>query len=145
VKNFLKKKTFEPIYLSQLLVQNKLLNKNASIVYISSISGIECGFIGGSLYGASKAAINGFIKGAALDLANKFIRLNSVTPGMINTHLLNDSVISSEQLQEDAQRYPLKRYGKPEEVAYAVVFLLSDASKWITGTSLLIDGGYTLQ
>jgi len=80
----------------------------------------------------------------AIDLAAKGIRVNSVAPGMIDTGLLSNGAISQDQLEEDIRRYPLKRYGKPEEVSWAVVYLLSDASKWITGTNLLIDGGYTL-
>ena len=136
--------TFSHIRLTQMLVQEKRLNKNASLAYISSISGVKCGYIGGGLYGASKGAIEGFIKGTALELANRGIRLNTVVPAMIETPLLDNSEISAEQLEEDKKRYPLKRYGKPEEVAYAVIYLLSDASQWVTGSSLLIDGGYTL-
>jgi len=88
--------------------------------------------------------VNGLVKGIALDLASKGIRVNCVNPGMISTDILSEGTISAEQLDEDAKRYPLKRYGKPEEVAYAVIYLLSDAAEWITGTNLLIDGGYTL-
>lgn len=80
----------------------------------------------------------------ALELSSKRIRVNSVNPGMIDTNIYEDGVITDDQLSEDAKRYPLGRYGKPEEVAYAVVYLLSDASSWMTGTNLLIDGGYTL-
>ena len=72
------------------------------------------------------------------------IRVNTITPGMIETPLLEGSAIDAEQLEADKLRYPLKRYGKPEEVGYTAVYLLSDATKWMTGTSLLIDGGYTL-
>ncbi|MDR3287234.1 MAG: SDR family oxidoreductase [Prevotellaceae bacterium] len=136
--------TFSAISLTQQLIQQKKLNKNASLVYISSISGVKIGYVGGGLYGASKAALEGFIKGTALELAPRGIRLNTVVPAMIETPLLAHSEISQEQLAEDAKRYPLKRYGKSEEVAYAAVYLLSDATQWITGTSLLIDGGYTL-
>ena len=80
----------------------------------------------------------------ALDLAPKGIRVNCVNPGMVDTNILTESDITKEQLKEDMKRYPLKRYGKPEEIAYAVIYLLSDASKWVTGSNLLIDGGYTL-
>jgi NAD(P)-dependent dehydrogenase (short-subunit alcohol dehydrogenase family) len=145
IEDIFQTNTFSAILLIQQLVQNKKINKNASLVFISSISGVKIGYIGGGLYGASKGAIEGFIKGTALELAPRGIRLNTIVPGMIETSLLQNSGISSEQLVEDAKRYPLKRYGKPEEVAYAVVYLLSDATQWITGTSLLIDGGYTLQ
>jgi len=64
---------------------------------------------------------------------------------MIDTDLLNESTISKEELEMDMLKYPLKRYGRPEEVAYAAVYLLSDATQWITGSSIVIDGGYTLQ
>ena len=101
--------------------------------------------MGNVLYSTSKGAINGFVKNAALDLASKKIRVNSVTPGMIETDILSNGIISQEQLDEDSKKYPLKRYGKPEEVAYAIIYLLSDASAWVTGTNLLIDGGFTLQ
>jgi NAD(P)-dependent dehydrogenase (short-subunit alcohol dehydrogenase family) len=84
------------------------------------------------------------MKNMALDLASKGIRVNSITPGMVDTHIFDEGVISKEQLAEDVKRYPLKRHGKPEEIAWAAVYLLSDAGAWITGSSLLIDGGYTL-
>lgn len=80
----------------------------------------------------------------SLDLASKDIRVNSVNPGMIETDIFSEGKITEEQLKEDMKRYPLKRYGKPEEVAYAVIYLLSEASSWTTGSNILIDGGYTL-
>lgn len=134
-----------PAILSQLLIKNKLIKKGASIVFISSISGIFISIPGNSMYSASKGAINGMVKGMGLDLASKGIRVNSVNPGMIQTELLNEGRISDDQLKEDIKKYPMNRYGKPEEVAYAVIYLLSDASAWVTGSNLLIDGGYTLK
>jgi len=103
-----------------------------------------CSYIGGSAYSASKGAINGILKGMALDLAPRQIRVNSVIPGMIDTGIFDGSGITQENLENDRKRYPLGRYGTPEEVAYAVIYLLSDASSWCTGTNLLLDGGYTL-
>jgi len=133
-----------PTLITQQLIKSKKINKNASVVFISSISGVYCSSNGGSAYSASKGAINGLVKGMALDLAPKFIRVNCVNPGMINTNIFENGAISEEQLKEDMKKYPLKRYGEPEEVAFAVIYLLSDASKWVTGSNLLIDGGYTL-
>ena len=133
-----------PAILSQQLLKNKKIKKRASIVFISSVSGVSCSSVGGSVYSASKGAINGLVKGMALDLAPKMIRVNTVNPGMIDTNIFAAGTITQEQLKEDMNRYPLKRYGKPEEVAFSVIYLLSDASSWVTGSSLLIDGGYTL-
>ena len=133
-----------PTLLSAQLIENKKLAKKSSIVFISSISGIVCTWAGNSMYSASKGAINGMMKNMALDLAAKGIRVNSVNPGMIETPIFDGGIIDSEQLEEDKKRYPLKRYGKPEEVAYAVIYLLSDASSWVTGSNIVIDGGYTL-
>ena len=133
-----------PAILSQMLLKKKKFNKGASIVFISSISGVWVSYVGSSLYSASKGANNGKVKGMAIELAAKLIRVNCVNPGMVETNILEKGIISDEQLHNDMQLYPLKRHGRPEEVAYAVIYLLSDASSWVTGTNLLIDGGYTL-
>jgi NAD(P)-dependent dehydrogenase (short-subunit alcohol dehydrogenase family) len=133
-----------PALLTQKLLKGKKISKGASIVFISSISGVWVSYIAGSLYSGSKGAVNGLVKGMAIELAAKQIRVNCVNPGMIETAILENGVITEEQLQEDAKRYPLGRYGKPEEVAHAVIYLLSDAASWVTGSNLLIDGGYTL-
>lgn len=135
---------YAPAELSRLLLKNKKINKEGSVVFISSVSGVYCSAVASSIYSASKGAVNGLVKGMALDLAPKGIRVNCVNPGMVDTNILTESNITKEQLKEDMKRYPLKRYGKPEEIAYAVIYLLSDASKWATGSNLLIDGGYTL-
>ncbi len=134
-----------PIHLTRIVLQQKKLNKGASLVYISSINGNNCAYIGSTIYAASKSALTGFMKGVALELAPRGIRANCINPGMIETDLLKSGSIGQDELEKDRLKYPLKRYGKPEEVAYAAVYLLSDATQWITGSSLLIDGGYTLQ
>lgn len=133
-----------PLLLTQRLVKKKKLEKGGSVVFISSISGTKVSYIAGSIYSASKGAINGLCKGLALELAPQQIRVNTVVPGMVETNIVSGGEIAEEQLEIDRQKYPLKRYGKPEEVAYAVVYLLSGASGWVTGSNLLIDGGYTL-
>lgn len=145
VDNILNINAISVIHLTRLLLQEKKLKKCASIVFISSINGNLCAYIGSSLYAASKSMLSGFMKASALELAPKGIRVNSVQPGMIETELLNSSSVSKEELEKDRQKYPLKRYGKPEEVAYATAYLLSDATLWMTGSSIVIDGGYTLQ
>jgi NAD(P)-dependent dehydrogenase (short-subunit alcohol dehydrogenase family) len=133
-----------PTLITAQLVKKKKLSKNSSIVFISSVSGVFCAATGNSIYSASKGAVNGIIKGMAIDLAVKSIRVNSVNPGVVETHIFDEGIITNEQLEEDKRRYPLGRHGKPEEIAYAVIYLLSDASSWVTGSNLLIDGGFTL-
>lgn len=135
---------FAPTELTRLLVKSKKIAKKGSIVFISSVSGVYCSAVASSIYSSSKGAVNGLVKGVALDLAPKGIRVNSVNPGMIDTDIFSDSAITDDQLKDDMKRYPLGRYGRPEEVAYAVIYLLSDASSWTTGSNILIDGGYTL-
>jgi NAD(P)-dependent dehydrogenase (short-subunit alcohol dehydrogenase family) len=134
-----------PILLTQQLVKKKKINRSASIVFTCSTSGVYNAVLGNSMYSATKGAVNGFAKNVALELASKKIRVNCVCPGMISTSILNEGIITNEQLNQDMKKYPLKRYGKPEEVAYAIIYLLSDASAWVTGSNLLIDGGLTLQ
>ena len=137
--------TFSHINLIQELLKQKKLNKGASIVFTSSMSGVFCGLAGGSLYGATKSALVGYSKALALELAPRGIRVNTVHPGMIQTPLTANTALSHDVLEEDAKNYPLGRYGKPEEVAAAMAYLLSDATVWMTGTQLLIDGGYSLK
>jgi NAD(P)-dependent dehydrogenase (short-subunit alcohol dehydrogenase family) len=137
--------TFSHINLVQQLIAQKKLNKGASIVFTSSMSGVYCGLAGGSLYGATKSAILGYTKALAIELAPRRIRVNTIHPGMIETPLTAGTALSKELLEEDAKNYPLGRYGKPEEIAYSIVYLLSDATVWMTGSQLLIDGGYSVK
>jgi NAD(P)-dependent dehydrogenase (short-subunit alcohol dehydrogenase family) len=133
-----------PVLLNLALLKLKKVNKKASIVFISSISGVYISAPGGAVYSASKAAINGIMQGMAIDLAGKGIRVNSINPGMVETDILLGSGISEEQLLDEKKKYPLKRFAQPNEIAYAAVYLLSDASLWVTGTNLKVDGGYTI-
>ena len=135
---------FAPVELLRLLVKKKKLVQNSSVVFISSIGGIKSFSLGNGVYGASKAAINSTMKFCARELAAKKIRVNSINPGMVNTKLIKGGAISEEQHQLDMQKYPLKRYGEPEEIAYGIIYLLSDASAWVTGHALIIDGGVTI-
>lgn len=137
--------TVAPIMLTQQLLKKKKLGKGASVVITDSISGVKIASPGNVLYSTSKSAINGFVKNAALDLASKNIRVNAVCPGMIDTHILDNGSVTVEDVEADMKKYPLRRYGKPEEVAYAIIYFLSDASGFTTGANLVIDGGFTLQ
>ncbi|KAA6330056.1 3-oxoacyl-[acyl-carrier-protein] reductase FabG [termite gut metagenome] len=133
-----------PVLLSQSLVKNKKLSKNSSVIFISSIDGPITVHIGNSMYSASKGAVTAIARNMAVDLAAKKIRVNCILPGMTETPLIHSDGITQEQLDLDMKLYPLKRYGKPEDIAYAAIYLLSDASSWVTGTNLIIDGGFTL-
>ena len=133
-----------PIELTHFLVKNKKMAKDSSIVFTSSISARGRNSVGNSLYSASKGGLSSFMKNAALELAAKRIRCNAVLPGMVETPLKEGkSNITEEQWELNRQLYPLKRFGKPEEIAYGIIYLLSDASSWVTGTELVIDGGMT--
>lgn len=135
---------FAPVELLRLLVKKKKLEKESSVVIVSSVGGNLSFNIGNGVYGASKAALNSTMKFCAKELATKKIRVNSVNPGMVNTKLIQGGTISEEQHKLDMEKYPLKRYGEPEEIAYGIIYLLSDASSWVTGHSLVIDGGLTI-
>lgn len=136
--------TVAPILLFQRLMKAKKLGKGASVVFTASVSGLCCAGLGNSLYSTSKAAIGGFVKNAALELAGKNIRVNAVCPGMIDTHILDAGIVGTDDLERERQKYPMKRFGKPEEVAWSIIYLLSDASSFTTGSTLLMDGGFTL-
>lgn len=135
---------FAPVELLRLILKKRKLADGSSVVFVSSIGGVDSITIGNSIYGASKAALNSAMRFCALELASKQIRVNSVCPGMVNTRLIQGGAISEEQHQADMQKYPLKRYGEPEDIAHGIVYLLSNASSWVTGHSLVIDGGYTV-
>ncbi len=135
---------FAPVELLRLLVKKKKMEKDSSVVMVSSIGGNGSYSLGNGVYGASKAALSSTMKFCARELATKKIRVNTVNPGMVNTKLITGGAISEEQHQLDMQKYPLKRYGEPEEIAWAIIYLLSDASAWVTGHSLVIDGGITI-
>lgn len=135
---------YSSVELLRLLVKKKRIVKDSSVVFVSSIGGNYSFNVGNGVYGVSKAAINSVMKFCAKELAAKKIRVNSVNPGMVNTKFIQGGTISEEQQQLDMEKYPLKRYGEPKDIAFGIIYLLSDASSWITGHSLVIDGGYTI-
>lgn len=138
-----KSNTFSGINLIRLLLKKKKLNRNCSIVFTSSVAAFH-NAPGRALYSSSKAALTALMRSVALELADKGIRANAVHPGMVETRLIHES-LSDEELEKDRSGYPLKRFGRPEEIAWAIAYLLSDAASWVTGTSLTIDGGFMLK
>lgn len=133
---------YAPALLTQQLYKQKKIVDKASIVFISSIASSFCS-TGNIMYMASKGALNSLCKGIAFELSRNGIRVNSILPGMIQTNLTK--AITDQEIEEDIKRYPLGRYGKPDEIGYAAVYLLSDATEWMTGSLLTIDGGITLR
>lgn len=137
--------TVAPMILLQKLLKKKKLKKGASVVFTSSLAGMGVCTVGNSMYSASKGAVSAFVRCVALELAPKNIRVNAVCPGMVDTGILDSGTLTKEQLAEDMRNYPLGRYGKPEDIAWAMIYLLSDASSWVTGDNLIIDGGLTIK
>lgn len=133
-----------PIMLTQGLLKKKKIAKGGSIVFVSSIAGHTRSSVGNTMYCASKGTITGFVKCLAKELAAKKIRCNEVMPGQTDTAIMSHGAISDEQMKAVESRIPMKRLGNPIEIAAGIVFLLSDASSYITGSSLIIDGGQSL-
>ena len=135
---------FSPVELLRLLYKTKKINKAASVVALSSIGGNKKFSVGYSIYGATKSALESVVKFCAREFASRKVRVNCICPGMVETPLIHRGTLTDEQFQADLQHYPLKRYGRPEDIAYCAIYLLSDASSWVTGTSIIIDGGVTV-
>lgn len=129
-----------PVLLQQALLAGKKLNKGASIVFIASIA-TWAPSVGNAVYSASKGAIVSYANCLSLELAPRQIRVNCISPAMVWTDLVLQDCIDEEQLKEDEQKYPLKRYGTPEDIAYLAIYMLSDASSWMTGSNIKISGG----
>ena len=121
-----------------------LAQGSGSIVNVSSTYGHR-GAAGASIYAASKHAVEGLTKSAALEAASSGVRVNMVAPGPIETGMLNRFTGTDERKAGLAATVPLKRVGRPEEIAEAIIFLASDKASFITGASYLVDGGKTAQ
>lgn len=132
-----------PLFLTQRLFKHRKLSNGGSIVFIASL-GAFIGARGHSIYAGSKAAIVGIMRVLAHELSGNAIRVNCVSPGMVKTDVVTGFAeqVSPEVVAADEARYPLG-YGTPEDVAHTVGFFLAPASKWITGTNLVMDGGLT--
>lgn len=143
LKNIMSVNFYSFIELAKHFSRRKNNDNGGSIVAISSISS-KVGARGLTAYSASKGALDSAIKPLALELAPKGIRINSVAPGMIQTQLYDGlkQIANSGALEDNLKKRQVMGIGEPEDVAHAVAFLLSDASRFITGTSMIVDGGY---
>lgn len=132
------------VLLNAALLNKKKINQGASIVIVSSAAASHVSEIGNAAYSASKGALSAFGRVLATELAFRKVRVNMVAPAMVKTAIMQKFDVTEEEFQENEKQYPLG-YGEPEDVANAIVFLLSDAARWITGTEILLDGGLTLR
>lgn len=132
-----------PIEVIRIIIKKKLYNDRFSIVAIDSIAGSSDFKPGNAIYGSGKSALASFLKYVSLETASKGIRVNTVSPGWINTpmHKTENESVDMDTIINDV---PMKRWGTPEDVAYSTIFLLSNAASYITGTDIKIDGGYSL-
>lgn len=129
-----------PVLLQTELLKHKRIKKGASIVFVASMA-IWSPSVGNAFYSASKGAIASYANCLALELAPRNIRVNCISPAMVWTDLIYQEGVEEEQLKEDESKYPLKRYGQPEDIANLAVYMLSDASTWMTGSNVKISGG----
>ena len=140
--DFFQSNVLSALALTRMLLKKKVLAQGSSIVFIASVMS-EAGEVGKSLYSSTKAALNGLSKSLALEFAKREMRVNCISPGVVETPMSQNAVYShsDESIEMVKLKHPLG-IGKPEDVAYGCVYLLSDASRWVTGTNLIIDGGY---
>ncbi len=131
-----------PIMLTRSLLKKKKIKKGGSIVFTASAAGVYRVSIGNAIYATTKCGIDAFMRTVALEMGPKGIRCNSVNPGMVETALIGS--FTEEEKQKEMMNYPLHRFAQPEDIAYGIAYLLSDASSFVTGTALKIDGGMTL-
>lgn len=133
-----------PVLTTSGLLRLKRLNRSASLVYLSSIAA-QHPPKGGAMYGSSKSALESFVKVVAQEAAPQLIRANCISPGMVKTPLYDraEEAISKEEMDKHIAHYP-HGVGLPEDVAHAAIYLLSPASRWVTGINLTLDGGFLL-
>ena len=143
LEEFFKTNVAGAVNLTRTVVrQSNFSMEGGSVIFIGSVMG-EVGEVGKSVYSITKGALISGTKSLALELAQRNIRVNCISPGVVETPMSKNAFYSrsEESLNRIKALHPLG-LGKPDDVAYACVYLLSDASRWVTGTNLIVDGGY---
>ena len=140
-------KSFKTNFEGSMMLSNAIIRKkrivkdSCSMVFISSIS-TQYPFVGGALYVSAKAAMEGYARILALELAPKGVRVNCVSPAFVRTQMLDQTANNfSDEVVQKIEGRQLMGLGEPDDVAYPVIFFLSDAAKWISGTNLILGGG----
>lgn len=131
-----------PMLLTQALLKRNLISADGSLVFLSSIAA-HIGVPGVAAYSGTKAALIAMVRCLAMEVVKRRIRANCLSPALVETPLLEATATVVGSMDKERANYPLG-FGRPEDVANAAIFLLSDASRWITGTSLVMDGGLTI-
>ena len=135
--------TYANILLVKQLLKKRKISPSGSVVFISSVASMKP-YKGNALYSATKGAIDSFSRVLALELCSQRIRVNSLHPGIVKRLTgLREGAVSIEEQQKEELRMPLG-FGTPDDIAYAALFLLSDASRWVTGTDMIVDGGQSI-
>lgn len=131
-----------PMLLTQALLKRNLIAADGSMVFVASIAA-HIGVPGVAAYSGTKAALLAMVRCLAMEVVKRRIRANCLSPALVETPLLDATAALVGSMEQERNNYPLG-FGKPEDVANAAVFMLSDASRWVTGTTLVMDGGLTI-
>lgn len=135
--------TFSNIDLVQSLLKKRKIKDGGSILFISSVAAYRP-YVGNALYSSTKGAINSFCQVLAVEQCNRRIRANCISPGIVQSDMVyEESAVTKEDWAKEEARFPLG-FGHTVDIAYAAVYILSDASKWVTGTNMIVDGGQSI-
>ena len=135
--------TFSYIDLVQSLLKKRKIKDRGSILFISSVAAYRP-YVGNALYSSTKGAINSFCQVLAIEQSNRKIRANCISPGIVQSDMqYKEWAVTPEDLAKEEARFPLG-FGHTSDIAYAAVYMMSDASKWVTGTNMIVDGGQSI-